>query len=32
LEGVSLWDWIRYLVGDDPRWTDLVEGWASAAE
>jgi hypothetical protein len=32
LEGVSLWDWIRYLVTDDPRWTDLVEGSAPAVE
>lgn len=25
VNGVSLWDWITYLVDIDPRWTDVLE-------
>ena len=25
VEGISLWDWIGYLVADDPRWIDLLD-------
>jgi len=32
LSGVSLWEWIGYLVGDDPRWVDLVQGQVPPAE
>jgi hypothetical protein len=32
LGGVSLWNWIRYMVSEDPRWTDLVEEWHPATD
>jgi len=25
VDGVSVWDWLGYLVNDDPRWTDLLQ-------
>ena len=25
VDGVTFWDWIDYLVNDDPRWTDILE-------
>jgi acetyl esterase/lipase len=25
VDGVSIWEWIRYLVENDPRWSDILE-------
>jgi len=25
VNGVSFWDWVGYLVNDDPRWVDILE-------
>jgi hypothetical protein len=25
VDGVSLWDWVGYLVNEDPRWIDILE-------
>jgi hypothetical protein len=25
VNGVSIWDWIGYLVANDPRWADILE-------
>ena len=25
VDGVAFWDWVDYLVNDDPRWSDMLE-------
>ena len=25
VEGISIWDWLGYLVNSDPRWDDIQE-------
>jgi hypothetical protein len=25
VKGISFWEWIGYLVNDDPRWVDILE-------